>query len=121
MDSPDILNDPMIKLAATAHVYRAEMRARLADQVMSTKTWYDMNNKEQEICITHLVSQANTEEELRKLLFEELGVDYFEISWLDTPEDDKTAQEAKMLMQAIGGLVSKTGALVNIMTMESVF
>jgi len=121
MDSPDILNDPMIKLAAMARNHQAEMRGRLAEQLMSVKTWDDMNDKERKLCVGHLVTQASSEEELRKLLSEELGLDFFEIEWHESAEGDKTGEEAKLLIQALGGDLSKNGAMVNIMTMEGLF
>ena len=121
MSSPEILNNPTIQMAVAAEQHKDKMVTDLAEQLISTKTWSNMNDKEHQICVRHIVLQASSEEELRKLLTEELGTGYCSINWHLPPDGDKTGQEAQMLVKALGGLISKNGAMVMIMTMDGMF
>ena len=114
---PDILGNPAIQMAARANDSKARMRAQIADAIISTKTWGDMNKKERKLCIDYAVSQSVNETELRVHLTE-MDVGYVAIDWHDTDPNDKVALEAQMLIQALGGTTAKNGALVSVSTMD---
>ena len=116
-ESPDILGNPAIQMAARANDSKARMRAQIADTIISTKTWGDMNKKERKLCIDYAVSQSVNETELRVRLTE-MDVGYVAIDWHDTDPNDKVALEAQMLIQALGGTIAKNGALVSVSTMD---
>jgi hypothetical protein len=121
MNSPEILNDPTIQMVVALEQHKDKMVAGIAEQLMSVKTWGNMNEKERKICVRHIVLQASSEEVLRKLLTEELGMGCCSINWYLPPDGDKTGLEAQMLVKALGGLISKNGAMVQIMTMDGMF
>lgn len=116
----EVLNNPDIQRAVKAQESKDGLRAALAESLMSTKTWADMDERERKVCKFALVSDSETEDELRAKLTS-IGIDYFEISWHQVDENDKTDLEARMFVKALGGLVSKSGALVMIMTMDDAF
>lgn len=122
MSSPEetvteILNNPDVKLAALANDFKSGPRAQIADALMATKTWSDMDKKERELCIHHLISESENESELRQH-FADLGVGYVAVSWSDVDQNDKTAREAQMLVKAMGGPIAKNGAMVMVNTMD---
>lgn len=114
-NSPEILNDPSIQMLARHEQLKAEMSARIALQLMGTKSYEDMSPEERKVCVRALTAQSDTEVELRASLCE-LGMEYFDVNWSETNPEDKTSMEAQMLVRALGGLVSKNGSLVMIMT-----
>lgn len=116
-ESPDILGNRDIQMAAKASDIKTKMRSQIADAIISTKTWTDMNKKERKLCIDHLVSESETEAELRKRLTE-IGVGYVAIDWMDVDPNDKTSLEAQMLVKALGGPIAKNGAMVMVNTMD---
>ena len=97
------------------------MIADLADQLMSTKTYAAMTTIERKTCVRHIVSQVESKQELQERLQRDLGVGYCCISWHLSEPGDKTGDEARMLVKALGGLVAKNGALVMIMTPDDDF
>lgn len=114
----EILNDPHIKAAVKLEGYKDKMVADLADRLMSTKTYADMSANERKTCVRHVVSQVESEQELGDRLRRDLGLDYFCINWHLSEPGDKTGEEARMLVKALGGLIAKNGALVMIMTAD---
>jgi hypothetical protein len=117
----EILNNPTIKAAVMSQQIKGQLGSALADQLMSTKTWNDMTKNERKICIQHVVSQVESEEELRNRLQSDFALGYVAISWHLSEPGDKTGDEARMLVTALGGLVAKNGALVMIMTADDQF
>ncbi len=117
----EILENPTIQAAVRAEQFKDGLRAILANSLMSTKTWSDMNKDERMCCVQHVVGQSETEAELQQKLSEELGAGYCAIDWNDVDPSDKTALEAQALVKALGGLISKSGALVMIMTPDDMF
>lgn len=113
----DILGDPKFHMAAKANDAKNGLRAQIADAIISTKTWGDMNKQERKLCIDYLVSESETEAELRQRLTE-IGVGYVAVSWQDVDPNDKRSLEAQMIVRALGGPVSKNGALVMVSTMD---
>lgn len=116
-NSPDILGNPNFQLAAMANDAKSQMRAQIADAIISTKTWIDMNKQERKICLDYLVSDSETETELRHRLTE-IGISYFAISWQDVDPNDKTSIEAQMIVKALGDPIAKNGAMVMVNTMD---
>ena len=117
----DILNNPDVAKAVAFEESKAGMIAQLAEVLMSTKVWRDMDKNEQRVCIRHIVSQAESEEDLRQRLAKELGVSHCAIDWHLPDPNNKTDQEALMLVKGLGGLVSKNGAMIAIMTAGGAF
>jgi len=115
--SPEILNNPDFQMAVKANDAKSGMRAQIADALISTKTWNDMDKKERKICIDHMVSESTTEAELRQRLTE-IGVGYLAIAWQEVDPNDKTSLEAQMIVKALGGPIAKNGALVMVSTMD---
>ena len=114
----EILNDPNIRALGRSQRVKNVLRADIVDQLMSIKTWPHMDADERKICIHGIVSQVESEDELRRRLTEELGVGCCAINWSDVDENDKTSMEAQALLLALGGLVAKNGALVMVMTAD---
>lgn len=116
----DILGGEAIRSA----IERAEENDRLIVEVIEpllrNKSWEDMNGIERRACVRALVVQAESEGELLGGLAL-LGIEDFSVAWHLSDPDDQTGQEARMLVKALGGLVSKNGALVMIMTPEEQF
>ncbi len=116
-ESPEILGNSRIQMAAMANDSRTLMRAQIVDALTSTKTWDDMNKKERKLCVDHLISESESETDLRRRL-SELGVGCVAVKWSDVDPNDKTALEAQMLVKALGGPTAKNGALVMVNTMD---
>jgi hypothetical protein len=114
----EILNNPTIKAAVMGQQTKIQLDSALADQLMSTKTWNDMSKNERKICIRHIVSQVESEDELRNRLQSDFDLDDVAIDWHLSKPGDKKGEEARMLVTALGGLVAKNGALVRIMTAD---
>lgn len=117
----DVLNNPHVVAAAKLEGHKDKMVADLADQLMSTKTYSAMTANERKICVRHIVSQVESEQELQERLQRDLGAGYCCINWHLSEPGDKTGDEARMLVKALGGLVAKNGALVMIMTPDDNF
>jgi hypothetical protein len=116
-NSPDILGNPDIQMAAMANDIKAKMRAQIADTLISTKMWGDMDKKERKLCIDHMIAESETEAELRQRLAE-IGVGSVAVNWLDVDSNDTKAREAQMLVKALGGPIAKNGAMVMVSTMD---
>ncbi len=114
--SPEILGNPIFQMAAKAQDAKVMMRAQIVDALISTKTWDDMSKKERDFCIHHLVSESESEEDLRRRLAD-LGVGYVAVNWSDIDPSDKTSLEAQMIVKALGGPIAKNGALVTVMSL----
>ena len=117
----EILNNPTIKNAVKLEQHKDGMIGTLAEVLMSTKTWPYMNTSERRVCIRHIVNQVESEDDLRQRLRNELGLSCCAINWSSPVHGDKTDEEARMLVKALGGLVAKNDALVMIMTAENTF
>ena len=117
----EILNDPHVKRAVANELVRDEVAGVIADQLMSTKTWWDMTADEHKICPRAIVSPVESEEELEGRLRADLGLKLFATHWYLPEPGDKKGDEARILVKAMGGLVSKNGALVMIRTSEDTF
>ena len=116
----DILNNPAIRAAVQFETQKDRLIADLAEQLISTKTWGTMNTDERWTCLRYIVSQVSTEEELRDRLRSELSLGYVAFEWHLSSPDDETGNEARMLVKSLGGLVTKSGALVMIMTSDGI-
>ena len=117
----EILNNPMIQAAVMSEQIKGKLDSGLADQLISTKTWDEMSKNERKICVKHVVSQVESEQELRDRLRSDFGLGYVAINWHLSEPGDKTGDEARMLVAALGGLVAKNGALVMIRTADDSF
>lgn len=117
----EILNNPTVQRAIRAEQSKDGLRKVLAEALMSTKTWPNMISDERRVCVHHIVSQSETEEELHSRLTNELGLGHRSVSWMDVDQNNKVELEAQALLKALGGLLSKNGALVNIMTPDEIF
>lgn len=115
--SPEILGNPDFQMMARLNDLKVEQRAQIADALISTKTWNDMSKKERKLCIDYLVSDSESEDELRRRL-SEVGAGYVAVSWQDVDPNDKTSLEAQMIVKALGGPIAKNGAMVMISTMD---
>ena len=92
----------------------------VVEPLLRNKSWEDMDGVERRACVRALVVQTESEGELLEGLAL-LGIEDFSVAWHLPDPDDQTGQEAQMLVKALGGLVSKNGALVMIMTPEEQF
>jgi hypothetical protein len=118
--TPDIINNPSIRRLGQFEDQKRKMLSVIAEQLIMSKGWSQMSDKEQEVCMGHVVGLAENEADLRNRLCE-LGLEYFEVSWTDVDSGDKSSLEAQMLVKALGGLSSKNGAFVIVMTVEKMF
>lgn len=116
----DVLNSPDVQAAVRLEKGKDALRAQLANLLTSTKTWETMNEKERKVCVQSIVSQVESELELSRRL-NEIGCTDCAINWRDVDPNDQTGLEAQALVKALGGLVSKSGALVMVMTCEDEF
>ena len=116
----EILDNPHIRMAVALETRKDALVADLADRLLTTKAWADMTDNEWKICIRNIVTSVESEEELRERLGT-LGVGSCAIDWHLAEHGDKTGDEARMLVKALGGLVAKNGALVMIMTADEQF
>ena len=117
----EILNNPHIRAAVAHETAKDKLVGDMAEQILSAKTWRDMTKNERKICVRYIVSQVESEAELRERLTKELNFGYCAINWHLSDAGDKTGDEARALVKALGGLVSKNGALVQIMTADEMF
>lgn len=116
-----ILNNPHVRAAVAHETAKDKLVGDMAEQLMSAKVWRDMSKNERKICVRYIVSQVESEDELRERLTDELNIGYCAISWHLSGDGDKTGDEARALVKAMGGLVAKNGALVQIMTVDDMF
>ncbi len=116
----DILSNPHVCAAVAFETAKDDLIGLLAEKVMSTKMWSGMTADERELCLRHIVSQVESEGELRERLTK-IGLEDCAVSWYLSPPGDKIGDEARVLVRAVGGLVSKNGALVMLMTSEDMF
>lgn len=118
--SPDILGNPTIQLLGRHNQLQKEMRAGIAQQLLSAKKFAEMTPVERKVCVCYVVGESSSEAELCTKLGE-IGVEYFNISWQDTNPEDQTSMEALALVKALGGMTSKTNSLVMVMILEDQF
>lgn len=116
----DVLNDPHIKGAIRLEQMKDGMCAQLGQLLISTKTWETMTGNERKVCVRYIASDSSSEIELSRRL-NDIGCTDCAICWKDTDPNDKTSLEARALIKALGGLVSKNGALVMMMTADDQF
>ncbi|MCA9354298.1 MAG: hypothetical protein KC877_02135 [Candidatus Kaiserbacteria bacterium] len=109
----DVLNSPAVNGAIEHYEMIDQVVDAVVPHLLETKGWYEMDETEREASLRYLVGQANSEESLRQSL-SELGVYDYMLSWSDVDPNNKTSLEAQALVKALGGLVAKNGALVNI-------
>ena len=119
-NSPEILNNPAFQRLSQAEELKNKMRAGIAQQLIASKKLSAMKLTEREVCIRYIVGESTSEVELRNRLCE-LGLEYFDVFWSDVNPTDKTSLEAQMIVKALGGLIAKTGAMVNVTTVDEVF
>src|SRR3569833_1408791 len=110
-----ILDNPVITDAIERRQELLRLAARHVEHLIDTTPWRDKSASQRKLCIAHTVSQVETKEELERRLQEDFGV-YACIDWYLPEPSDQAGAEARAFGQAIGGLVSKNGAMVMIMT-----
>lgn len=110
----DVLTNPTVQGAVAYQTSLDPLVRATADSLMSHTTWGDMNPEQRKLCLRAIVLECSTENELRRRLHTDLGLDHPHIAWEDISPDDVTGQEARAFVKALGGLVSKSGALVMI-------
>jgi hypothetical protein len=118
--SPDILGNADIRALGQRAQLENKLRAGVARQLIASKKFSDMTAAERKVCVQFLVGETSSEAELC-LRFGEVGLDFFQIDWQDTDPNDRTSMEALALVRALGGMISKTNALVMVMTVEDTF
>lgn len=100
--------------AARARFRRIEPHIHhLAQGLIKEKTWRAMSDDERKICVRYLARLSKTEEEFRSRLEKELHCSGAAIYW-EEPTDE-LGKEARMLGEALGRLVSVTGAMIMFM------
>ena len=109
----DVLNNSAVNGAIKRYEMIDEVVDAVVPHILQEKGWDEMNETEQKASLRYLVGQADSEESLQHSL-SELGVEGYMLSWSDVDPDDKTSLEAQALVKALGGLVAKNGALVNV-------
>jgi len=112
----EIIGNPVIENAVARQATRTTIASMLAERLLATKTWEDMGEIEREACVRHVVSQVESSAALADRLCDDLSFepDDFSIDWRLSEEGDVVGAEGRLLVQALGGLVSKNGALVSI-------
>lgn len=78
------------------------------------KPFNEMGTQEIEIALRHIVTTSSSEEEIRRRIKDELKCPGHPTLHIDQPKD-QVGEEARELVKALGGLVTKTGAMVMIM------
>ena len=110
----EILKNPLILRAVACQELKDVAVEVLAKGLMSAKSWEEMAANEQRDCIRYIVGQVESRDELKLRLEDDLNLYSSEIDWSDPVPGDKTDEEARMLIKAMGGLVAKNGATVTI-------
>lgn len=91
-----------------------------AEEILSTKCWSTMTSAERHLCIRHMVSKSESEDDLRRHL-EEAGIDAFDdelvIIWRDA---SNVSLKECMRHGDMGGLTARNGALVGVRTKDYV-
>ena len=116
----NVLNDPTLQLAALINESQRELKDRLAQLILATKSWNDMNEKERALSVEYLVRQSESEGDLSRRL-DEAGCSMHAIQWMDVDPSNQTSLKAQMLVKALGGSVGKNGALVNVATCDDIY
>lgn len=112
-----VLNNPYVCAAVDLEEAKDKVFSIMAKKLLQTKIWSDMTAYEKKIYLRHVVLQVESEDELNDHLIKKLDVD-FSIMWYLPDPGDQAGEEARALLKALGGLVAKNGALVQIMTYE---
>lgn len=113
----EVLNSSACQKQAALYARLTGLAARAVPHLTSGKRWVKMNEAERKMTIIGIVADVGTEAELRERLAV-VGVDVTDdlyISWHVSEPGNVVGHEARLLTQALGGLVSKSGALVSIM------
>lgn len=107
-----------VQRAGAREQERTAHARELAQQVLGRKFWPDLTPTEKAACVRHIVSEVESEEELRDRLESELRLTLKSdsIFW-NPPEDDE--MEGPRLVQVFGMLLSKSNASVSISISES--
>lgn len=111
----EILGNPAIESAVAHQQTLIALAARPVEYLIDTVPWKDMTPDQRKMCIVYSVSQVESQEELERRLERDFGISAC-VSWHQPDPNDRSDMEAKMLVQALGGLISKSGAMVMIMT-----
>lgn len=117
----EIIGNPIIENAIQHQSVRAQLGGMAAERLIDSVPWGDMSPAQRKICIRHTVSQVETEHELQQRLQADFDIYDACINWYLPEEGDQTGKEAQMLVKALGGLIAKNGALVQIMTFDDLF
>jgi hypothetical protein len=111
-----ILEEDPAKAASLAReVLLGEVKASLADSdvVAATrgKKYPNLSDAELKSAVRHIVRTSMTETEIRRRVMNELGYPHEFSLFMETPMD-RTGEEARELVRGLGGLVTKSGAMV---------
>lgn len=116
----EILGNPAIKSEVARRQVLVALAAGPVEHLIDTVPWDNMTSDQRKMCIIYTVSQVESQEELERRLENDFGI-YACIDWHQPDPNDQHDMEAKMLVQALGGLISKSGAMVMIMTHDGSF
>lgn len=119
----NVLGNEMIQEAVESERIRNAFVVEVLEPlIMCLKSWEDMDSGERQACVRAAVLASESEGELLENLdILGMGKEDFSVSWHLSDPGDQTGDEARMLVRALGGLVSKNGALVMIRTAEEEF
>ena len=92
----------------------------VADRLMATAKWPHMTHSERTVCVRRIINQVHTKAEFEQAL-RVIGCFDHVVGWRDVDPNEEQVVEARMLAQALGMLISKTGAMVTLMTAEEMF
>ncbi len=121
MSKNDILNNPLIKAVGRLQETRLAAFGNVVEVLMASKTWSEMTSRERQLCIRHIVAQVESKDELISQLRAQLGIKEAHVSWSMPNPNDQASLEARALVKAMGGPISKNGALVMVDTIEDLF
>ncbi len=121
MSKNDILNNPLIKAVGRLQETRLAAFGSVVEVLMASKTWSEMTHQERRLCIRHIVAQVESKDELISQLRAQLGIKEAHVSWSMPNPNDQASLEARALVKAMGGPISKNGALVMVDTIEDLF
>ena len=106
---------PVTPTSVWAEDFKASLRAQVAGSLILTKKWESMSREEHTICVEHVVAQCSSDFELSARL-DEIGCTIQHIIWTKIDSGDRKALNQQKFFRFRGGLISKTGALVSIIT-----
>ncbi len=82
----------------------------LAQGLLREKSWHSMSDVERIVCVRYLAKSSKSEDEFKSRLKNELKCDSAGVCWQEP--SDELGNEARMIGEALGGLVSASGAIV---------